>query len=207
MGGEEAYNLARRSLRLWPVSREGDLKTRTREFMVNELLLDRQYASGLDFDVKRAAGRAKDKDTAATQKVRDEVLVTFESIRDRDDVRSHAKNLEKKGRGLRLEIPDHLWPSFRVLQDLGYELRQKNPALRRNVLFDDAVRDLKLDFSSDATNWKTVTPDEARKSLLKCRPSRPGRAVATAAELDTMLGEREDVDVVDVADMSVNEEY
>lgn len=202
----DAYSLARRSLRLWPVSREGDLKTRTREFLVNELLLDQQYAAGLDFRVKRAAapGRARERDQTAPQRVRDEVLVTFDSNRDRDDVRAHAKNLEKKGRGLRLEIPDHLWPSFRVLQDLGYELRQKNPALRRNVLFDDNTRDLKLDFSFDATNWKTVSPDEARKSLSKCRPARSGRTAVTASELDELLlGEQERTE----ADMSVNEEF
>ena len=202
---DEAYALARRSLKLWPVSREGDLKVRTREFLVNELLLDHQYATGLEFTVKRAApGRTRDKDQP-NQRVRDEVLVTFESIRERDDVRGHTKNLEKKGRGLRLEIPDHLWPSFRVLQDLGYELKQRNSALRRNVLFDDAKKDLKVDFSTDATNWRTVSPDEARKSLQKCRPARPGRSAVSSAELDSLLagepgGEDDDV-------MSVNEEY
>lgn len=39
---EEAYATARRSLRLWPVSREGSLEERTREFLVNELCLDQQ---------------------------------------------------------------------------------------------------------------------------------------------------------------------
>ena len=39
---EDAYWLARKSLRLWPVSREGDLKERTVEFLVNELRLDQQ---------------------------------------------------------------------------------------------------------------------------------------------------------------------
>ena len=209
IGNDEAYNLARKSLRLWPVSREGDLMTRTREFLVSELLMDQQYAVGLNFTVRRAAtaGRTREKGQASSQKVRDEVLAVFESARDRDEVRSHAKNLEKKGRGLRLEIPDHLWPSFRVLQDLGYELKQKNAALRRNVLFDDTARDLKLDFSFDSVNWKTVSPDEARKSLLKCRPARPGRTAVTATELDGLLGAADDEDVVDVDDMSVNEEY
>ena len=109
----EAYDLARSSLRLWPVLREGDLKTRTHEFLANELLLDQQYVLGLDFKVKRTAGptRSRDKDQPAPR-IRDEVLVTFQSIRERDEVRSHARNLEKKGRGLRLEIPINCGPAL-----------------------------------------------------------------------------------------------
>ena len=199
---DEAYDLARRSLRLWPVSREGDLKTRTREFLASELLLDQQYVLGLDFKVKRTAGptRSRDKDQPAPR-IRDEVLVTFESIRERDEVRSHARNLEKKGRGLRLEIPDQLWPSFRVLQDLAFELKQKDGSLRRNVLFDDVTRDLRLDFSyGTSPEWRSVTPTEARKSLQACRPlKKAGRAAASASELETLLGRQD-------PDMSVTEE-
>ena len=45
---EEAYDLARRSLKLWPVSREGELRERTVEFLVNELWLDQQHVTGLN---------------------------------------------------------------------------------------------------------------------------------------------------------------
>lgn len=199
---EEAYDSARRSLRLWPVSREGDLPTRTREFLVNELLLDQQYASGLVFNVRRTAGPGRSRDKDSATRVKDEVLVVFESSRERDEVRSHARNLEKKGRGLRLEVPDHLWPSFRVLQDLAYELKQKNPTLRRNVLFDDANRDLKLDFSYDSAEWKTVSPAEARKTLLKCRPARAQKAAVSTSELELLLSDRDND-----AQMSGDEEF
>ena len=201
---DDAYDLARRSLRLWPVLREGDIVTRTREFLVKELLLDQQYAAGLELRVRRTAGqpRGRDKDQAATR-VRDEVLVTFNTSRERDDVRSHAKNLEKKGRGLRLEIPDSLWPSFRALQDLGNELKQKNPALRRNIIFDDSNRDLRLDFSNDLVEWKSVSPDEARKTLRNCRPAKARKSAILASELKQLLGKPDESS----ADMSVNEEY
>lgn len=198
---ENSYELARRSLRVWPVSREGDLLTRTREFLVAELLMDNSYVLDLKLRVKRAPGssRGRDKDAAAAR-VKDEVLVTFETARERDEVRSYAKNLEKKGRGLRLEVPDHLWPSFRVLQELGYELKQKNPSLRRNVLFDDVNRDLKMDFSEDNAVWRTVSPSDARKSLAKCRPARGRKASVSADELEQLLGQ-------DEANMSVAEEF
>ena len=184
----DAYWLARRSLRLWPVSREGDLTERTVEFLVNELRLDQQHATSLSLTVKRAGTRNQPtRDRGKTGEVRDEVLVVFESSRERDDVRSFARNLERKGRGMRLEIPDHLWPSFRVLQGLGYELKQKNPSLRRNVLFDDNNLDLKMDFSTDGENWKTVIPSEAKKTLAKLRPQRTRKLSATQEELETLL--------------------
>ena len=94
------------------------MKQRTVEFLVNELLLDQQHATDLTFEAKRV-GSSRGRN-AATRNVKDEVLVVFESVRDRDDVWSYAKNLERRGRGLRLEVPDHLWPSFRVLQSIGY---------------------------------------------------------------------------------------
>ena len=201
---EAAYDLARRSLRLWPVSREGDLATRTREFLVAELLVDKQYASDMTLAVKRAVGpgRARDRDQSASR-VKDEVLVRFDTIRERDEIRGHAKNLEKKGRGVRLEIPDHLWPSFRVLQELGYELKQKNQSLRRNILFDDQSRDLKMDFSHNNVDWKTVSPSDARKTLKKCRPGGNHKSSVSPVELEQLLGEPN----ADQADMSVGEEY
>ena len=197
---EEAYDLARRSLRFWPVSRQGELATRTVEFMVNELMLDQQYASDVKFEVRRAgSNRGRDRDQSTAQRVKDEVIVTFDSIRTRDDVRSFAKNLEKKGRGLRLEIPDHLWPSFRALQELGYELKQKSAGLRRNILFDDSTGDLKMDFSHNNIDWRTVSPDDARKSLKKCRPNRGRRSSVSAGELEQLLGTPQ-------ADVDMNEE-
>ena len=194
VGKDGAYSLARRSLRLWPVSKEGNLKERTIEFLVNELLLDQQYAASLDFDVKRV-GRRNGSEAAAGA-VKDEVLVAFSSARERDDVRSYAKNLERKGRGLRLEVPEHLWPSFRLLQNLGYELKLKNPALKRNVLFDDLTSDLKMDVSFGSDEWKTITPEEARKTLAKCRPSRAaGRPQMSSNELENRLGTNADESV------------
>lgn len=182
----EAYSTARRSLRLWPVSREGSLRDRTVEFMVHELLLDQQYASDLEFSVKRV-GNPRASGPAPANGVRDEVLVEFKSIRDRDDVRSHAKNLERRGRGLRLEVPDHLWPSFRVLQNIGYELKQKHDSLKRNVLFDDASEDLKLDVCIGG-QWRTIYPSGARESLSKLtRTSQSARISLSAGELDDLL--------------------
>ena len=202
---DDKYWIARRSLRLWPVSREGDLTERTVEFFVNELRLDQQHAISLNIVVKRSGTRAT-RDKSRSGDVRDEVLVTFESARERDDVRSFAKNLERKGRGMRLEVPEHLWPNFRVLQELGFELRQKKPSLRRNVLFDDTNMDLKMDFSVDSTTWKTVSLSEARKTLQKRRPNRTRRLSATQEDLESLLGDREE-ERMDDGEEDDGEEY
>ena len=199
----EAYDVARRSLRLWPIPKGGDLSDRVVDFMVNELRLDQQHASSLNFTAKRSGGaRPRDRELQS-QVVKDEVVVCFETIRERDDVRSFAKNLERKGRGLRLEVPDHLWPSFRALQEVAFALKQKHTNLRRNVLFDDDRRDLKMDFSIDPDTWKTIYPDAARDSL-KSRPQRQRRVSLSGAELSDLLGETENPSG---ADASMNEEY
>ena len=181
---EDAYLLARRSIRLWPVSREGSLRDRAVKFLVNELLMDQQHASNLDFTVRRIGGTRQPGSAAA---VKDEVLLAFASTRDRDEVRSYAKNLERRGRGVRLEVPDHLWPSFRVLQSIAFELKQKNGALKRNILFDDSAMDLKLDVFLNE-QWRTIYPAGARASLSKLgRVPVAGRSAIPPDELDSLL--------------------
>ena len=170
------------------MSREGDLRERAAEFLVNELLMDQQHVESLEFSVKRVGGNRPR--GASPAGVKDEVLLTFNSRRERDDVRSFAKNLERRGRGVRLEIPDHLWPSFRVLQSIGYELKQKHADLKRNVLFDDAAEDLKLDVLVNS-EWKTIYPAGARLSLAKLgRPASSGRSCMAAEEIDSLLTDR-----------------
>ena len=191
---EADYSRARRSLRLWPVSREGDLRDRTVEFLVNELLLDQQHAAELEFQVKRVAS-SKGRDGG--QAVREEVLLTFDTRRTRDEVRSHAKNLEQRGMGLRLEIPDHLWPSFRALQSIGYELKQKHSGMKRNILFDDENADLKLDVCINS-QWKTILPAEARTSLKKL-----GRANMTGHSLSSSELDKDD----EVVEMDSQDEF
>ena len=71
------------------------------DFLITELGLDQQHANDLDFKVKRAGNpRGRDRNTGAAQSVKDEVVVLFGTVKERDDVRSFAKNLERKGRGL-----------------------------------------------------------------------------------------------------------
>ena len=45
-----------------------------------------------------------------------------------------------------------------------------------------------MDISTDAKTWKTVLPEEARRSLQRCRPSRARRVSVSREELDSLLG-------------------
>ena len=88
-------------------------------------------------------------------KSRKEVVVTFPDIETRDLVRSAARNLAgKPSHGMRLEIPEHLRPSLRNLESVSYDLKKRNPNLKRNKKFDDAVMDLVLDIKLNDSNGR-----------------------------------------------------
>ena len=65
----------------------------------------------------------------------------------RQIVHSHAKNLPKKGgkAGIRLEIPEHLRPDFRLLESHGNAVRAAlGNEVKRSIRFDDAEKALVL---------------------------------------------------------------
>ena len=70
-----------------------------------------------DFSFPRVVPRSK---------IRNEVLVRFATVSERDEVISRAVNLKDTTReaGVRLEIPDHLQADFKVLIQYGNEARK-----------------------------------------------------------------------------------
>ena len=72
-------------------------------------------------------------------KIKGEALVEFETKQIRDAVNAKAANLANYGQevGMRLELPDHLQKNFRLLMNVAYDLKRKNPELRRNIKFDE----------------------------------------------------------------------
>lgn len=77
-------------------------------------------------------------------------------------------------------------------------------------MFDDVARDLKMDYSHNGTEWKSVSPAKARRSLQNCRPASVRRRSVSAAELDELLGEStagESNTNRGNANMSMGEEY
>ena len=101
-----------------------------------------------------------------------QVVVTFTTILLRDEVKSMTKNLRGTDRnvGVQIEAPDHLRSHYQAIQRLTFQLKRKNPRLRRNVKLSDAdlcfVMDVK---TSSESEWKTVVYDQAREILKKTR--------------------------------------
>ena len=99
----------------------------------------------------------------------DQVIVTFDNVRTRDEVKSAARHLAGTDRstGVQLEAPDHLRSHYQAFQKLGFHIKKKHPALKRNVKFDDINKALVMDIrTSPEADWKTVLYSDA-KNLLK----------------------------------------
>ena len=130
----------------------------------------------------------KKANTRTSAKVKNEYVVTFQSSSVRDMVRGSAKNLAgDKDSGMRLHIPGHLEPNFKVLENLSYTLKQRYPALRRNIKFDDPNMDLQLDFMvTEAAGWKSVLPAQARRFAAVPRDDNPANRSVSVGDLSDL---------------------
>ena len=78
----------------------------------------------------------------------DEIIVTFKVEGDWDLVQIFTPNLKelKGAKGIRLEIPEHLQSTFKLLEGHANGVRSKyKDGLRRSIKFDDTDRSLTLD--------------------------------------------------------------
>ena len=163
---EEKYWVARHTLRVWPVPGEDrELKSAFLEFLASKLLCPPGRVAQADFEVKRAYSPPE-------MTAQNQVIVTFASIALRDEIKSMARNLRGADRsvGVQIEPPDSLRSHYQAFQRLAFQLKRKNPALKRNVKFSDydlcLVMDVKINSESE---WKTIMYDQARQIIKKTR--------------------------------------
>ena len=181
---EDEYWDCRRALRLRPIS-GGDVNEAVKDFMIEQLKLSHQFMDSVgEFTAHRVP-------CGPASRIQDEVIVSYQSSEVRDAVKGAAKNLAGKGQsyGVRLELPNHLKTAMSALQSASFEIKQKFPQARRNVLFDDGTMDLVLDFSTgEGKPWKRITSTQARDRKKKA-PAREtaGRATLGDGELDSLL--------------------
>ena len=149
------YLEARRSLRMWPV-RGPDLASGLETFLRDKLGFDAAFIASLG-DVKVR------KHIDPRSKNQDEVVVAFLSVESRDAVKAAGPKLAGEGRaaGLRLQIPSFLSNNFRLLENLGYQMRKMDQDVRRVVKFDDENQDLMMDVRIGG-EWRRVYPSDAR---------------------------------------------
>ena len=123
-------------------------------------------------------------------RIKNEAIVVFQSTDIRDAVRGAARNLAGKGSdyGIRLELPNHLKSAMKVLQSVSYDLKQRHPESRRNVLFDDEAMDLVLDVCIDGQTWRRITTAQAKTRSKKTKAKKTSdRMNLDEEELDKLL--------------------
>ena len=181
---EAAFVLARRSVRLWPVSgsSSADIWRESGIFMGSKLGLEGQLGEEMIESITRAP-------SASGPGVRDEVVVVFKHPRHRDLVMGSAAKLapyvDGAGRttaGIRIEVPPFMQVEFRVLFKFGQNLRAKyGEGTRRHIKFDDVNQCLYLNAKLPGDEqWSKVTLELARKGLR-------ARDVASSGEVERRL--------------------
>ena len=187
----EAYTTARNSLRVWPVM---DLSEDVvRAFLTSKLKIPSNRAEELVFKSKRIVGlRPGDPPHQA--------LLTFESSRQRDEVKAAARNLTDRDVGVQMEPPDHLRSHYQAFQALAYHLKMKHPLLKRNVKFSDSDQSLEMDFNIGDSNWRTIGIVDAREALKQAKATKSRN---TRRELADLLGATKHADI---SDSSSNED-
>ena len=176
---EDKYWLARRSLRLWPI--EGpDRNLAVVDFIESKLEAPPGFVTADKLQVKPLLCRPG-------SVIKSSVLVTFESASVRDSVKALARNLRGLDRavGVQMEPPDHLRSQYAALQSLAFQMKRKNPSLKRNIKFDDLSQCLVMDVLLEAgQEWKTVDIADA-KAILKKTGVKSGKL--SRRELEEMV--------------------
>ena len=124
---EEQYSVAKRSLRVWPVAGP-DMKASMKKFLEDKLKLGRGF-------VDVAGDIIIEKYMDSRSKNANEVILIFRNKGIRDLVRAAAKNLAGEGRaaGIRMQVPGFLTMNFKLLENLGYQMKRVNPDTRRVI--------------------------------------------------------------------------
>ena len=144
---DQMYWYARRCARISPVPGAGPQLWANAGKFFNEKMnvptneLDEKMVESIE---RVSSGRRKNK-------IQDEVLVVFNSVRARDMVASYAPNLaqwrhSKCPANFRLEIPDHLRHVFLTLEGHAHILRKRfGVELKRHIKYDDMRKTLVMD--------------------------------------------------------------
>ena len=186
---EDRYQLARRSFRIWPVkvNENEDPVVCVRRFLIIDMKVPATLAKdvGIESVKKAVQGQAR-------SKIHDEMIVTFELIEGRDAVKSYANGFAgNEGRaGLRLEIPEHLKGSLRILEEHALAIRNLyGRDTKRNVNFDDRNMDLMVDIKLPSSQkWHNVTIEQAKKA----KQMREEKEIAQLSNGKPVLGGDED---------------
>ena len=100
---------------------------------------------------------------------RKEILATFDSVDDRDYIKSLGFKLAaEKESGMSIYVPGHLLDNLYALNSVGFNIKRSQEGVKRSVKFDDSSHDIYLDICIGG-NWRRILPHDA-KAALKAAP-------------------------------------
>ena len=171
---------------MWPLPGL-DAKKALGDFLKNRLLLSQSFLSGMgEVSIKKISVNPN-----VANRRSSEAVVVFATFEVRDAVRAAAKELNgDQTCGIRLEIPSFLQTNLKDLEYVCHAMKQKNPNLKRNVLFDDDAMDLMLDYTLDQAAgkpWRRMKPAKAREIKAILPPPTGGFGEITTAEISKMF--------------------
>ena len=165
-GRIQKFQLAKRSLRIWPIEGTG-------EFELGKSLdgFFRKALNMSESDLREVIIESITR-TRTSPRARHymEVLVVFREEDTRELILSYSRSLaafkDNEGRptaGLRMEVPDYLGSTFKLLETVSIYLKQKHGTeARRLIKYDDVELSLYIAFKpKGATSWRRITPKMA----------------------------------------------
>ena len=177
---ERNYSVARRSVRLWPVTESSDEEKEVRAFLRKTLDMPVQVVDGLQ--IEKIARQQQPR----RSRIHSEVLVRLTSHLSRDVIQSYAANLASSNgnAGIRLEIPEHLVGLFKRFEAHAAALREAHGQVKRSIRFDDTCRSLCMDVKLLNTGWHRIDK-ECLAQITKNRPlSTPGPSTSNDQRRD-----------------------
>ena len=156
---ERDYLLARRSMLVWPAA-DPDLTIAAENFLTNVLKIPRTTVETMKIEHVERMRQAR------RSRIKDEILIRFKTVNDRDAAQSYAPNLASVAHaaGLRLHLPGHLMGLFRQFEQHAGALKAKHPEMKRSLKFDDSVQSLAMDVKLGMlSNWQRIAEHEMRQ--------------------------------------------
>ena len=152
---ERNYSIARRSVRIWPVTKTSDEDKKVRAFLKESMDMPVQVVDGLQIE------KITRQQQPRRSKIHSEVLVHLTSHLSRDVIQSYAVNLASSSgnAGLRLEIPEHLVGLFKWYEAHAAALRETYGQVKRSIRFDDTNRSLCMDVKLLSTGWHRINQE------------------------------------------------
>ena len=172
-GRVNQYNLARRSIRVWPIrgSSQSEMLDSVSDFLCGALLMSKQDVQCLRIsDLRRIP-------PLRNSNVHNEVAFSVATPDDRDEIMrkgsflaAYVDSNRRPTAGLRMDVPPFLESTFKLLYGVGIELRRTHGnGTRKYVKFDDENLDLFLEVRLDGRgSWlkidKLMASDLQRES-------------------------------------------